>query len=92
MKKTILLTALAPLVLSAPLLAREPDCTNMDLDKAHWLSVEKMKERVAAQGHKVLEIDVVGNCYRVHYEEKDGRKLEGLYDPIEGHPIRRKLE
>lgn len=87
-----LLVFLGSLVFSLPLLARDLDCTNTDLDKSHWLSKEAMQERVAAQGHKAIAIEVVGNCYKVHYEEKDGRRIEAFWDPIQGHPIRRQVE
>ena len=86
-----LLIGLSALTLSAPLLAREFDCTNKDLDRAHWIPIAQMQEKIAAQGHKDVVVEIVGNCYKAHYQE-NGRKIESLYDPIEGHPIRRQTE
>ncbi len=90
--KAVYVLALSALALSSSSFARELDCTNTDLDKSHWIPAAKMQERISAKGHKVTKIEEVGNCYKVHYQQRDGRKVEAFYDPIEGHAIRRQRE
>ncbi len=82
-----LLIAAASLVVSAPVLARTPHCT--DLDKAHWIPAEAMQDKLAGQGYKVVEFGVVGSCYKARLEDEDGRKLEGFFNPVGGYPVRR---
>ncbi|HEX8961594.1 MAG TPA: PepSY domain-containing protein [Rhodocyclaceae bacterium] len=92
MRSRYVILAMTLLALSSSPFARELDCTNTDLDKSHWIPSDKMQQKIAARGHKVESIEVVGNCYKVHYVQKDGRKVEAFFDPIEGHAIRRQRQ
>ncbi len=82
-----LVIAAAALAVSAPLFARTPRCT--DLDKAHWIPAHAMQEKFAGQGYKVIEFGVVDSCYKARLEDKDGRQVEGFYNPVGGYPVRR---
>ncbi len=77
------------LIAAIPASARTPECTN--LDKAHWITQEGMRAKLAWQGNKVLEFSVTDSCYKVRLEDKDGRRIEAYYDPVGGQPVRRQV-
>ncbi len=87
MQPTHFLIAISLLTLSTPLAARTFECT--ELDKAHWITAEGMRERLAAQGYEVISLSVSDSCYKATLKTENGQKIEGIYHPIGGHPLRR---
>lgn len=75
------------ITLSTPLLARTFECT--DLDKAHWIPAQTMKNKLVEQGYQVVSFDVSNTCYKATLKTDKGQNFEGIYQPIGGYPIRR---
>ena len=87
MKLKHLAIAFSLITLSTPLLARTFDCTN--LDKAHWIPAQEMQKKFEQQGFQVISLNPKNTCYKVMLKDKTGQKIEGIYNPIGGHPLRR---
>lgn len=79
--------AISLLTLSTPLLARTFECT--DLDKTHWIPAESMQRKLVEQGYQVINFTVVNSCYKAILKTEHGQKIEAIYHPIGGHPLRR---
>ena len=73
--------------LSTPLFARTFECT--DLDKAHWIPEETMKQKLVQQGYQVIDLKVSKTCYKALLKNVHGQYIEAIYQPIGGHPMRR---
>jgi hypothetical protein len=82
--------AMSMVILSTPVLAGTTECT--ELDKEHWISTEQMQKILDGRGYKIINFELVGNCYKVHLETKEGKKIEGIYNPVGGHPMKRQVE
>jgi hypothetical protein len=87
-KKIIAVISLV--LLSTPVLAEIKECT--DLDKAHWLKQEEIQKILSERGYKIINFELSGNCYKIHMETKEGKQIEGIYNPVEGHPMQRKVK
>lgn len=75
--------------LSTPLFARTFDCT--ELDKAHWIPAPVMQEKLVQQGYQVIDFKVSNTCYKATLKTRNGQKVEGVYHPVGGHPLRRQI-
>jgi len=85
-----IVAAISLVILSTPALAEMEECT--DLDKAHWLKQEEIQKILYERGYKIVNFELVGSCYKVHLETKEGKQVEGIYNPVGGHPMQRKVE
>lgn len=89
MKLRNIVIAVSLATLSTPLLARTPECTN--LDKAHWIHASEMQSKLTERGYQVIALEVIDTCYKARLKTKKGNHVDGFYDPVGGHPIRRKV-
>ena len=90
MKKLAIALIVSAFALPMSAFAEMKECT--DLDKAHWLKQEEVQKILSERGYKIVNFELVGSCYKVHLETKEGKQLEGIYNPIGGHPMQRKVE
>ncbi|KON81495.1 PepSY domain-containing protein [Azoarcus sp. PA01] len=82
------LLAVAGLTLSAVAFAG-PQCT--DQPKSDWMSEEAMKQKIAEQGYTVDKFKTTdGNCYEIYGKDKDGKKVEIYFSPIDGSVVKEK--
>lgn len=63
-----------------------PNCTNEAKDK--WMSEGKMKEMILSQGYKIKKFKVSGNCYEIYGWDKEGKKVEIYYNPVDGSVVK----
>lgn len=82
-----ILIAIGLITLSTPLFARSFECT--DLDKEHWIPAETMQKKLAEQGYQVINFEVSNTCYKAILKTGSGQKIEAIYHPVGGHPMRR---
>jgi hypothetical protein len=59
-----------------------PKCTTAPKDK--WMSEEAMKAKVAEMGFKVKTFKVTGPCYEIYGWNKEGKKAEVYFNPVDG--------
>ncbi|WII73584.1 PepSY domain-containing protein [Bdellovibrio sp. 22V] len=79
-----LLTALVLLTGSVSFAA--PECTKEAKDK--WMTEEKMKEMILSQGYKIKKFKVDGNCYEIYGWDKEGKKVEIYFNPVDGSIVK----
>ena len=59
-----------------------PKCTTEPKDK--WMSEDAMKAKIADMGYKVKTFKVSGPCYEIYGWNKDGKKAEVYFNPVDG--------
>ncbi|MEK2644294.1 PepSY domain-containing protein [Bdellovibrio sp. BCCA] len=63
-----------------------PECTKEAKDK--WMSEAKMKEMILSQGYKIKIFKIAGNCYEIYGWDKEGKKVEIYYNPVDGSVVK----
>lgn len=86
-----LLTATAACAALTSIASASPECTKEAKDK--WLSEADMKTKVDALGYKDYEkILVSGNCYEIYGKNKDGKKVEVYFNPVDGKVVEEEVD
>lgn len=89
MRRIALATAfLATIGLSAPVLAGDDDRSRLGVPAAQWLSVGEIKDKLAAAGYAVREIETDDGAYEVEATDKDGVRMEFHVHPATGEILR----
>ncbi|WP_407279535.1 PepSY domain-containing protein [Aromatoleum evansii] len=66
-----------------------PQCT--EAPKSSWLSEEAMKQKIAADGYTVDKFKVTsGNCYEIYGKDKEGKRAEVYFNPVDGSVVKAK--
>ena len=82
----MLVMALLSLMSTAALAAA--DCPAAPKEK--WMPEDKMKERLVSEGYKIKIFKVDGNCYEIYGTDKDGKKVEIYFNPVDGSIVKEK--
>ncbi|MEW9897495.1 PepSY domain-containing protein [Chitinivorax sp. PXF-14] len=83
------------LLLTAALLAAtstafaSPECTKEPKDK--WMTQDAMKKKIDEQGYKVKKFKVTGNCYEIYGWNKEGKKAEVYFNPVDGSIVKQEI-
>jgi len=78
--KLILGLALVLVVSGAAQAAK--NCTDMPKEK--WMSEADFKKMVEGQGYKISKFKQPGTCYEIYGTDKDGKKVEIYFNPVDG--------
>lgn len=79
MKQLIL--ALALLGTAATVHAKK-DCTTEP--KSKWMSEADFRTKVEAEGYKIKKFKQPGTCYEIYGTNKEGKKVEIYFNPVDG--------
>ncbi len=64
-------------------------CT--DAPKSGWLSEEAMKQKIADAGYQIDKFKLTdGNCYEIYGKDKEGKKVEIYFNPVDGSVVKSK--
>lgn len=85
MKHVIILMALT---LSGVGALAKKDCTTEPKDK--WMSEADFKAKVEAEGYKINKFKTPGTCYEIYGTDKDGKKVEIYFNPVDGSIVKSK--
>ncbi len=68
-----------------------PTCTKED--KAKWQDQKKFEEKlVNVDGYKIKKFKVTdGNCYEIYGWNKEGKKVEIYFNPIDGSKVKEEI-
>jgi hypothetical protein len=89
MIKTLLpAAALAAVAFTTGAALASPTCTDAPKDK--WISEEAMKQKIADLGYKDIKTFKVtkGNCYEIYGYDKNGKKAEVYFSPVDGSIVK----
>ena len=82
MKTRYLIVAATSLLVGSAAFA-DTWCT--DAPRSDWMSQADMLRQLADTGYTIERFQVTrGNCYKMHGWDKDGRRVEMSFDPVNG--------
>lgn len=93
MKKSVLLgTVSLTLALLAGSALAGPTCTRESRDK--WIPEADMKQKIAEMGYRDIRTfkTTSGNCYEIYGYDKDGRKAEVYFDPVDARIVKAEVD
>jgi hypothetical protein len=64
------------------------DCTTEP--KSKWMSEADFKKKVETEGYKISKFKQPGTCYEIYGTNKDGKKVEIYFDPVDGSIVKEK--
>lgn len=68
-----------------------PQCTAESTDK--WQDQAAFQDQLKAQGYQIKKFKVTsGNCYEIYGHDKDGKKVEIYFNPVDGAIVKHKFE
>ena len=93
MNKKILISTLAAvgaLTFSSAAFA-SPVCTAKP--QSQWLTPVQMKAKIAKMGFKKIKVfQVSGSCYEIYAINKDGRRAEVYFNPVNGKVVQNNVD
>lgn len=87
MNKLILMVFL---VLAGGLAQAKKNCTDQPKDK--WMKEEDFKKQMEAQGYKIKKFKQPGSCYEIYGTNKEGKKVEIYFSPVDAKIVKEKIE
>lgn len=67
-----------------------PSCTTES--QSAWMSQADMKSQIAKQGYKIKEFKISGTCYEIYGWDREGRKVEVYFNPVNGEIFKSEVE
>lgn len=64
------------------------ECTNEPKEK--WMQEEAFKKKVEAEGYKISKFKQPGTCYEIYGTDKNGKKVEIYFNPVDGSIAKQK--
>lgn len=87
MKYLILVTVIALAGLSAH---AKKNCTDQPKDK--WMKEEDFKKKIEGQGYKINKFKQPGSCYEIYGLNKDGKKVEIYFNPVDASIVKEEMD
>jgi hypothetical protein len=84
MNFSTILFAFSTVLISGSAFAKK-NCT--DQPKEKWMTEEAFKAKVEGEGYKISKFKQPGTCYEIYGTDKDGKKVEIYYNPVDGTPV-----
>ncbi len=63
-------------------------CTEEPKEK--WMTEEAFRAKVEADGYKIKKFKQPGTCYEIYGTDKDGKKVEIYFNPVDGSIVKSK--
>lgn len=82
--------SLVLLALSSSFAYAKKNCTDQSRDK--WMSEDDFKKRVEADGYKIRKFKQPGTCYEIYGTDKDGKKVEIYFNPVNAEIVKKEIE
>lgn len=79
---------LLALTLSTGFAFAKKNCT--DEPKEKWMSEESFKKKAEAEGYTIKKFKQPGTCYEIYGTNKEGKKVEVYFNPVDGTPVKSK--
>ncbi len=76
------------MILSGASALAKKHCT--DEPKEKWMTEEDFKKKVEAEGYKIRKFKQPGTCYEIYGTDKDGKKVEIYFNPVDGSIVKSK--
>jgi len=51
-----------------------------------------MKSKIEKEGYRIKTFKVSGNCYEIYGFDKEGRKVEIYFNPVDGAVVKKEVD
>lgn len=65
-------------------------CT--DQPKEKWMKEADFKKRMETEGYKIRKFKQPGSCYEIYGTNKDGKKVEVYFNPVDATIVKEQME
>lgn len=79
--RNYLLAIMSLMLISGAALAKK-SCT--DQPKEKWMSEKDFKKKVVDEGYTIKKFKQPGTCYEIYGTNKEGKKVEIYFNPVDG--------
>jgi hypothetical protein len=66
------------------------NCTDQPQDK--WMSEKDFKAKIEGQGYKINKFKQPGTCYEIYGLNKDGKKVEIYFNPVDATIVKEEID
>lgn len=80
----------AVLVLTGLTAQAKKSCTEEPKDK--WMKIEDFKKKVEEMGYKIKKFKQPGTCYEIYGTNKEGKKVEIYFSPVDMKIIKEEID
>lgn len=87
MRKIMLVPVLAFSLAALPALAEESGEGHLAKPHSGWLSVEQIKQKLAAEGYDVRDVETNEGGYDIYAIDSAGKRMEARIDPMTGEVL-----
>lgn len=87
MEKFILATMIA---FSSVTVFAKKNCTDQPKDK--WMKEVDFKKKVEGLGYQIKKFKQPGSCYEIYGLNKDGKKVEVYFNPVDASVVKEKID
>jgi len=84
------LPVIVALLMSSGMAYAKKSCT--DQPKSQWIKEEDFKKRLEGEGYKIRKFKQPGTCYEIYGTNKDGKKVEIYFNPVDGSVVKEEIE
>ncbi len=71
--------------------AAEPTCTKEPKDK--WKDQKEFQKQLTDQGYKIKKFKATkGSCYEIYGWNKEGKKVEIYFNPVDGSVVKQEID
>lgn len=81
---------LALIALSSTVAFAKKNCT--DQPKEKWMTAEDFKKKVESEGYKIRKFKQPGTCYEIYGTDKDGKKVEIYFNPVDASVVKKESD
>lgn len=69
--------------------AAAPQCTKEPKEK--WMSEQDMKAKIQAEAYTIKRFLTTGTCYEIYGKNKEGKKVEIYFNPVDGKIVKQRV-
>lgn len=66
------------------------NCTDQPKDK--WMTEADFKKKAEGEGYQIKKFKTPGSCYEIYGTNKEGKKVEVYFNPVDGSIVKEKAE
>lgn len=66
------------------------DCTDQPKDK--WMTEADFKKKAEGLGYKIKKFKQPGSCYEIYGTNKEGKKVEVYFNPVDGSIVKEEID
>lgn len=81
---------MAVLLLSCISAQAKKNCT--DQPKEKWMTEEAFKTKVIEMGYTIKKFKKPGSCYEIYGKNKEGKKVEVYFNPVDASIVKEKMD